>query len=139
MSLHVLDTDMLTLYQSGHPIVVQRVAQCPPDELALTVISVEEELTGWYTKVRQARKREQLARAYQRLSSTVRFFSRLNILSFTEAAIERYEGLRAAHRHISKNDLRIAAITLEHAGSVVTRNRRDFQQVPGLQVEDWSG
>ena len=66
------------------------------------------------------------------------FFSRLNVLSFTEPAIERYEQLRAAHRHVSKNDLRIAAIAPEHFGIVVTRNVRDFQRVPGLPFEDWS-
>ena len=93
MTLHILDTDTLTLYQSGHAVVVQRIGLCPAEELALTIISVEEELTGWYTKVRQAKKKDELARAYQRLTNAVRFFSRLNILSFCEPAIERYEDL----------------------------------------------
>jgi len=30
MSPYVLDTNTLTLYQAGHPTVLQRVQQCPP-------------------------------------------------------------------------------------------------------------
>ncbi len=138
MSLYVLDTDIMTLYQHGHPRVGQQVLAHPVAQLAIAVISVEEELTGWYTKLRQARKRDELARIYQRLSEAVPFFARFQILSFTEAAIVRYESLRAAHRSAGKNDMRISAIALEHGATVVTRNARDFKQIPGLAIEDWS-
>lgn len=138
MSLALLDTDILTLYQRGDPVVVQQVLTHAPAELALAVISVEEELTGWYTKLRQVRKRDQLARIYQRLSEVIPFFARFRILSFTESAIVRYESLRKVHRNVGKNDLRIAAIALEHGAIVATRNVRDFQRVPGLMVQDWS-
>ena len=138
MSLYVLDTNMLSLYQVGHPVVVRRVQQCPPAQLAVSVISVDELLTGWYTKVRRAKKRDELARAYQRLADTVVFLCQFRVLAFPEPAIVRYEQLRASLRQVGKNDLRIAAITQEHGGMVVTQNIRDFQQVPGLPIEDWS-
>jgi tRNA(fMet)-specific endonuclease VapC len=48
MSLHVLDTDALSLLQEGHAAVRARVAACPAEDLAITVISVEEQLSGWY-------------------------------------------------------------------------------------------
>ncbi len=35
-------------------------------------------------------------------------------------------------------DLRIAAITLEHGGTLVTRNVRDFRGIPDLLIVDWS-
>jgi tRNA(fMet)-specific endonuclease VapC len=138
MSLVVLDTDVLTLYQLGDPAVVRRVQSRALSQLGVSVISIEEELTGWYTRLRRARKRDQLVRVYQRLTDSVRFLARFQILSFTEPAILRYEDLRATHRRLGKNDLRIAAIVLEANASLATRNLRDFRQIKSLQIEDWS-
>jgi tRNA(fMet)-specific endonuclease VapC len=95
MSLRVLDTDILTLLQERDPVVVARVASFRPDDLAITVISVEEQLSGWYRRLRRAQKPAELAKVYQRLTTTVTSLSRLPILSFTEPAIDRYQQLKA--------------------------------------------
>ena len=42
MTLFVLDTDHVTLFQRTHPRVVQRIRATPPESLAVTVVTVEE-------------------------------------------------------------------------------------------------
>src|SRR5688572_3344339 len=126
MSLFVLDTDTLVLFQEGHEAVCRRVLSHPMEELAISVITVEEQLPGWYTLLRRAKSTEQLARAYQRLANAVQLLSQFRILSFTAPAIDRFEQLKRQKLGVKHMDLRIAAITLEHAGTLVTRNLRDF-------------
>jgi tRNA(fMet)-specific endonuclease VapC len=135
---YILDSDILTLFQFGHAAAVQHARSHVPAELAITVITVEEMLTGWYTKVRRAITPPQIARAFGQLTDAVSFLAGVQIQTSSEAAVLRYNGLRATFRRLSKNDLRIAAIVLECGDTLVTRNIKDFQQIPGLQIEDWS-
>lgn len=136
--MHVLDTDTFSLYRHGHALVNQRVGAAPPGTVGTTVVNVEELLTGWYRVLRVARRRDQLAAAYQNMARTVEYLAGLRILPFPVPAILRFEQLRAMRLNIGGMDLRIAAIVLEHGAVLVTRNRRDFGRVPGLVLEDWS-
>jgi tRNA(fMet)-specific endonuclease VapC len=138
MSLYVLDTDHLSLYRYGHPEVSAHIEATPADQLAVTIITIEEQLRAWYTQVRRARDMDRLARAYQGLFEVAETSRYIRVLPFTSRAIERYLDLRNQLPRVGKMDLSIAAIALEYDGIVVTRNRRDFEQVPHLQLEDWS-
>jgi tRNA(fMet)-specific endonuclease VapC len=138
MIRYVLDTDILTLLRHHHAAVVRHVTAHPAADIAITVITVEEQLSGWYAKVRRAKKKDALARAYRSLADTAKFLGGKTILTLTEPAIDRYEQLKQLKLKIGRQDLRIAAITLENAAILVTRNRRDFQQVPNLTLEDWT-
>ncbi len=115
-----------------------RVDAKVPNELAITVMTVDEQLTGWYTLTRQARRPEQMARAYAHLGDAVVRLARWRILPYTESAIARVAQLKALRLNVGLMDLRIAAIALENGAVVVTRNGRDFGRIPGLSVEDWS-
>lgn len=138
MKLFILDTDTLTLHQKGHPAVGDNIALHDPDDLAVSVITVEEQLSGWYSVLRQAKTNSKLARAYSQLAACVESLSDLRVLPFNEACIDRFDALREARLPVRSMDLRIAATALEFDGTLVTRNVRDFMRVPGLVLEDWS-
>jgi tRNA(fMet)-specific endonuclease VapC len=142
MSSYLLDTDILSLYQFGEPTVSRAIRSRSPNELSIAVISIEEQLTGWYRLLRRVKQADQLALTYQSLAQTVRFLNRfLNqflIRSFTVGAISRYEQLVRMKLNVGRMDLRIASIALEESCLVVTRNVRDFQRIPGLVVENWA-
>src|SRR5260370_31574920 len=125
MSPYLLETDTVSLYQHGHPRVCAAVADHQSSAVVISVMTVEEQLSGWYSQLRRAKKAPMLAAIYQRMAKTVRFYALLPILSFTKPAIARYEEPKRLKIRIGKTDLRIAAIALEHDAVVVTRNSRD--------------
>jgi len=138
MSLHILDTDHLTLFRAGHPQVAAHVSATPAPQIAVTIITVDEQLTGWYTQLRKARDPVKLAWAYERLYQVVESLKVFTVVPFSLAAAHRYFALRKQLPRLGKMDLAIAATVLEVSGILVTRNWSDFQQVPGLLLEDWS-
>jgi tRNA(fMet)-specific endonuclease VapC len=80
MSLYVLDTDTLQLFQDEHPLVISRVQDVAPGDLAISVVTVEEQLSGWYAQLRQAKKTERIIWAYRRLAAAVRFLAQIQIV-----------------------------------------------------------
>jgi tRNA(fMet)-specific endonuclease VapC len=77
-------------------------------------------------------------RAYRRLGETLQLFCSIRVLPYDPAAAEFFEAFRRQGIRIGTLDGRIAAITLAHRATLVTRNRRDFEQCPGLSLDDWS-
>jgi tRNA(fMet)-specific endonuclease VapC len=138
MSLHVLDTDTTTLLLRGHVRVCERAAQVGGEQLALTIVTVEEILTGWYSQIRRAKKDEQVLRAYRALQEAVEFLGRIRILPMDEGALQRFHQLRQRKKHPGTNDVKIAAIVQFQDATLVTRNLRDFKLIPDLKLEDWS-
>jgi len=138
--LYILDTDLLTLHRHGAtPRLSARIdAARDADDLAITVITVEEQISGWYRLLGRAKNPAGLSRAYYKLAETVQTLADYSILLFNEPAIARYVALRSLKLKVGSMDLRIAAIVLEVGATLITRNLRDFRQVPGLMVEDWS-
>ena len=136
MSLFVLDTDHVTLHQHNHPGVIAKIQACAPEELAITVVTLEEQMRGRLAQL--GRRGVNLAVAYEQFRATADYFCDLTILPFDAEAQQQYEQLRSPKIRIGTLDLRIAGVVLRHNATLVTRNRRDFERVPGLRLEDWS-
>ena len=52
-------------------------------------------------------------------------------------AAARLKDFRQQRIRIGTMDLKIACITLEYDSTLLTRNTKDFAQVPGLRFENW--
>jgi tRNA(fMet)-specific endonuclease VapC len=134
------DTDVLTEVLLGNATYVVRASAVPLHEQAVPVIVVEEILRGRLNIIRQAeagRTTMSLARAYELFEDTFVDFRRLHILSYTEQAEALYQEWRRQGMHLGTHDLRIAAICIAHNARLISRNRRDFEHVPGLVAEFW--
>lgn len=138
MNLWVLDTDHVSLFQQNHPLVVQRVAMKNPEELGVTIITAEEQLRGRFNTIRRASSSSDLVLAYSKLQLTLDYYSTINLLNFNQRAENIYSNLRHQKIRVGTQDLRIAAIVLSQGGILVTRNQRDFVQIPNLILEDWT-
>jgi tRNA(fMet)-specific endonuclease VapC len=138
MTRFVLDTDIVSLLQHGNATVAEHVGKHGPDEVATTIVTVEEQLSAWYTLLRRAKTSKALVPVYQRLTETVGFLSRLPLLTFDDSAAGIYDHLRKQKPRTGRMDLRIAAIALAHHATLVTRNVTDFEGIEDLKVVDWS-
>ena len=136
--MYILDTDHASLYQQGHPAIGRRLALLLPDQLATTVITFEEQVAGRLSMIRKARNDEERMQAYAWMQRTLRFYCDLPVLPFDETAAGQFRRLLALRLKVGTQDLLIASVALVNEMTLLTRNVRDFQKVPGLRYEDWS-
>jgi tRNA(fMet)-specific endonuclease VapC len=135
---YVLDTDHVTLHFRGHSQLGQKLALIPPNEIATTTITAEEQLRGRLAQIKKASTTEALAMAHRRFRQAIYDLAKLNILELDSAAITIFEDLKRHRPRVGSQDLRIAAVAIANGAIVVTRNRVDFGQIAGLQIEDWT-
>lgn len=136
----VLDTDHLSVLERPESRertnLIRRLERATPEIAVTTIVSYEEQSRGWLAYVARTRSKSEQLDAYDRLSRHVATYRSMVVLNFEETAFDRYLFLKR-EVSIGTLDLKIAAITLAHDAILLTRNLKDFEQVPGLKVEDW--
>lgn len=138
MTLWIFDTDHATLFQQGNPQIVQRVSAVNPKDIAITLVTFEEQMYGRLNRIRRAKSEDEIVSAYASLRKTINYLTDFELLDFDQDAQHYYMELLRQKIRVGTQDLRIATIALSNSGILLTRNRRDFERIPGLKFEDWS-
>lgn len=130
----LLDTDVLSLYlKAGDDGIVQCAGQYIRQygRLNLSIITYYEINSG--LRHRDARKQLDAFQAFAVRNTIVPFTQRS-----ADLAAEHYARLRKQGTPVDDIDLLIAGIALEHDFVLVTRNRRHFDRILDLTIDDWS-
>lgn len=127
--MKILDTDHCVAVLRGRLRLGQRAAS--DEVLATTVITVAELVHGAH---RSERPTESLSRVNALLA-------RLTVLPMTEKTARLFGRLRAEFEASGKRlddlDLEIASIALVQQVPLLTHNRKHFERIDGLVIEDW--
>ena len=139
--MYLLDTDHLSVLERGGAEAERlrrRLQVVPPDEVAATVVSYEEQTRGWLSFMAKTRSLEEQVTAYSYLQRHLQVYCAVPLIAFDLAAAAIVRQLQKQRIRIGTMDLKIASITLAQDATLLSRNVTDFQKVPGLQVEDWT-
>lgn len=139
---YLLDTDHLSIleWESGaeYKAILNRLATCEPADVALSVVTFHEQSLGCNTFISQAKSTAKVVEGYQLFHDMLRRFSVSPVVDFDDRAATVFANLKTARVRVKVMDLRIACTALANDLILVTRNRVDFERVPGLQIEDWT-
>jgi len=125
---HLVDSDWVADWLKGRQAAIDLLTALAPDGLAISIITVGEIYEGiYYGQNRQ--RHERGFRQFRRL---------VKVLPITERVAKRFAVIRGELRQrgriIGDPDLLIGATALEHDLTLVTRNRRHFQEIPGRKL-----
>jgi len=138
--MKALDTDVLSLVFKGDPACVQKLTAIPASNRSIPIVVADQLLRGRLNVVRQAeagKTQASVADAYSFLELTLNDIRSIQVLSYSPQAELLVQGWRKQKIRVGISDMRIAALCIIHSATLISRNRRDFDQIPGLSVEYW--
>lgn len=136
----ILDTDHLTLLErdSTEAFIIEKNILQNNAIVCTTIITFEEQMRGWLAFVAKANNPEREINAYQKLNRFLDVFCKLKVIDFDEKSSQIFQNLKSLKLKIGTMDLRIASIALASNATLLTRNAKDFEQIPNLKFEDWT-
>ncbi|WP_416667180.1 type II toxin-antitoxin system VapC family toxin [Egbenema bharatensis] len=129
---YLLDTCVISDFIKGEVGTTVRFKQTPPDEIAISAITVMELHYGLALNPQRALKIE---------PTIASILSSVTILPFGAVEAQQAAQIRAALKSqgqpIGAYDVLIAATALQHHLIMVTANQREFERISGLQTANW--
>ena len=138
----ILDTDCFSLAQRGTSREAKNLAERIVAEhqhaICVTIITFEEQMRGWLDYVSKAKDEAKRIHAYAQLTEMLLDFAKLRVITYDLEASFHYQRLRVSKLRVGTMDLKIAGITLAHSATLITRNRKDFGNITGIKMKDWT-
>lgn len=129
----LIDTNILSLFfRNNEHVVAKFVAyQEVHERISLSIITYYEIVSGLMHRD-----------AHKQLSSFMAFAEQNKVIGLeqnvADAAATLYAELRKSGQPIDDIDLLIAGTALSHELVLVTHNRKHFDRITGLEIQDWS-
>jgi tRNA(fMet)-specific endonuclease VapC len=118
--------------------LIDRLSALPQSEaVAVAIVTVEERMRGWLAVIAKEKQAARQVTGYRELAQLFEFYQEFEIVLFDEAAARKFDELRGQRLRLGTMDLKIAATALVNNALLLSANRRDFERVPGLRVENW--
>lgn len=139
--MYILDTEHLSLIQRNGQEgkrILTRLAAVKELEVAVTVITYEEQVRGRLNVLSRAKTLDEQVLAYQGLQQLGADYQSIVMVPFSRTAALEHQRLRKAYPRLGNMDLKIAAIALTNNAILLTCNESDFGQIVELRTEDWS-
>jgi len=136
----VLDTDHFVEISKGtspDAIRLRNRLEAAEEQVAVTIVTGEEVLRGWFAEIRRHRDTRLQITPYARLQQTLTNLAKWLVLAWEHNAVSEYENLLVAKIRVGTLDLKIASIAKANDSLLLSRNTRDFELVPGLRLENW--
>lgn len=131
MLKYMLDTNIAIYVIKRRPIEVLSIFNSHASQLCISSITLAELMHGVEKSQESNRNR----------ATVEDFVSRLEVLPYDDAAASHYGEIRANLEKkgltIGVNDLHIAGHARSKGFILVTNNRKEFDRVEGLRVENW--
>lgn len=130
----LIDASILIEAERGRLDLAPHVARRAGEESFLSVITASELLHGVY----RAARPDQRAKRSAFVEGVLERFPVLDVdLATARAHARVWAELSAEGTSIGPHDLWLAAVCVAHGLTMVTANVREFERVPGLEVETW--